>query len=204
MNILQLENVSRRFGGLVAVDAVSLDVPANGITAIIGPNGAGKTTLFNVISGFLTPSAGRVIFCGRDITGLPPETVAQGGLVRTFQLVHLFENLTVLENVKVGQHLHTQGGLLSALMRFRSAHTEADVEKASLALLEQVGLVPQRDLPAGVLPYAESGSLKSPARSPQSPNFCCSTNPQPGSIATRRPTSRPCCVRLPRPVSRCC
>jgi branched-chain amino acid transport system ATP-binding protein len=160
MNILQLENVSRRFGGLVAVDAVSLDVPANGITAIIGPNGAGKTTLFNVISGFLTPSAGRMIFCGRDITGLPPETVAQGGLVRTFQLVHLFENLTVLENVKVGRHLHTQGGLLSALMRFRSAHTEADVEKASLALLEQVGLVPQRDLPAGVLPYGRKRLLE--------------------------------------------
>src|SRR5262249_36213762 len=87
MSLLHLEGITRRFGGLVAVDGVSLEVPGSGITAIIGPNGAGKTTLFNMISGFLTPSAGRVVFGGRDITGLPPERVAQRGLVRTFQLV---------------------------------------------------------------------------------------------------------------------
>src|ERR1044072_6206817 len=103
MTLLRLDAVTRRFGGLVAVDHVSLDIAAGGVTAIIGPNGAGKTTLFNVISGFSAPSAGRVEFAGNDITGLGAEEIAKRGLVRTFQLVQLFENLTVLENVKVGQ-----------------------------------------------------------------------------------------------------
>ena len=111
MSLLKLETVSQRFGGLVAVDNVSLEIRQGGITAIIGPNGAGKTTLFNAISGFRTPTEGRVIFDGDDITGLAPERAARRGLVRTFQLVQLFETLTVLENVKVGRHLHTSGGL---------------------------------------------------------------------------------------------
>ena len=77
MNLLRLEGVTRQFGGLIAVDAVSLDVPAQGVTAVIGPNGAGKTTLFNVISGFMAPSAGHVMFAGKHITGLPPEAIAK-------------------------------------------------------------------------------------------------------------------------------
>ena len=97
MSILRLEHVTRRFDGLVATDDVSLGIPAQGISAIIGPNGAGKTTLFNVISGFLTPSAGHVTFDGQDITGKPPEMIARLGLVRTFQLVQLFDDLTVLD-----------------------------------------------------------------------------------------------------------
>jgi branched-chain amino acid transport system ATP-binding protein len=160
MSILQLENVSRQFGGLIAVDGVTLDVPGNGITAIIGPNGAGKTTLFNLISGFVAPSSGRVLFRSHNITGLPPEAVAKLGLVRTFQLVQLFENLTVLENVKVGRHLHTHGGLLSALMPVRAARAEAEVERKSRALLEQAGLAQQHDLLAGVLPYGRKRLLE--------------------------------------------
>src|SRR5262249_41494121 len=140
MSDLRLENVTRRYGGLVAVDDVSLQIAAQGITAIIGPNGAGKTTLFNVISGTSAPSAGHVSFAGEDITGLPPERIAKRGLVRTFQLVQLFEQLTVLENVKVGRHLHTRGGLLRALMPDRGAHGEAAVEASARALLRQTGL----------------------------------------------------------------
>ena len=160
MNLLRLEGVTRQFGGLIAVDAVSLDVPAQGVTAVIGPNGAGKTTLFNVISGFMAPSAGRVMFAGKYITGLPPEAIAKRGLVRTFQLAQLFENLTVLENVKVGRHLHTTGGLLTALMPFRAAHSETVVEEASLALLQNVGLASQLDMLAGVLPYGQKRLLE--------------------------------------------
>jgi branched-chain amino acid transport system ATP-binding protein len=160
VSLLRLDSVTRQFGGLIAVDAVSFDVPAEGLTAIIGPNGAGKTTLFNVISGFLAPSAGHVIFAGQHITGLPPEAIAKRGLVRTFQLAQLFENLTVLENVKVGRHLHTTGGLLAALMPFRAAHSEADVEEASRALLQQVGLASQADMLAGMLPYGRKRLLE--------------------------------------------
>jgi branched-chain amino acid transport system ATP-binding protein len=160
MSILRLDHVTRRFGGLVAVDDVSLDIAARGITAIIGPNGAGKTTLFNVISGFGEPSAGRVIFVGEDITGMTPEAIAGRGLVRTFQLAQLFDDLTVLENVKVGRHLHTKGGLLTALMPYRAAHIEAAVEATARRLLDQVGLSAQADTLAAVLPYGQKRLLE--------------------------------------------
>jgi branched-chain amino acid transport system ATP-binding protein len=160
VSLLRLDSVTRRFGGLVALDAVSFDVPAEGITAIIGPNGAGKTTLFNVISGFMAPSAGHVMFAGQQITGLPPETIAKRGVVRTFQLAQLFEDLTVLENVQVGRHLHTTGGLLTALIPFRAGQTEAAVEEISRALLQRVGLAPQVKLFAGMLPYGQKRLLE--------------------------------------------
>jgi branched-chain amino acid transport system ATP-binding protein len=160
MSLLRLDSVTRQFGGLIAVDAVSFEVPPEGVTAIIGPNGAGKTTLFNVISGFIAPSRGHVVFAGQPITRLPPEAIAKRGLVRTFQLAQLFENLTVLENVKVGRHLHTTGGLLAALMPFRAAQSEAEVEAASRALLQHVGLSSQAEMLAGMLPYGQKRLLE--------------------------------------------
>jgi branched-chain amino acid transport system ATP-binding protein len=160
VTLLRLDGVTRRFGGLVAVDAVSLDIAAGGVTAIIGPNGAGKTTLFNVISGFTAPSAGRVEFAGADITGLAAEEIAKRGLVRTFQLVQLFENLTVLENVKVGRHLHTAGGLASALLPYRARPIEAGVEAFSRDLLNKVGLEAHAETLAGVLPYGQKRLLE--------------------------------------------
>jgi branched-chain amino acid transport system ATP-binding protein len=119
--LLSVENVSRRFGGLLAVNAVSLSAPAARITALIGPNGAGKTTLFAVISGFLKPSAGRVRYGGEDITGEPPHRLARRGIARTFQIVQPFAGLTVRDNIVVGAHLR---------------HGARD---AALALAEQVG-----------------------------------------------------------------
>jgi branched-chain amino acid transport system ATP-binding protein len=160
MTLLRLDSVTRRFGGLVAVDAVSLDIAPQGITAIIGPNGAGKTTLFNVISGFMPPTSGRVVFGGEDITGLAAEDIAGRGLVRTFQLVQLFEKLTVLENVKVGRHLHTRGGLVSALLPHRTSAIEAGVEGISRDLLRRVGLEAYADMEAGVLPYGQKRLLE--------------------------------------------
>ena len=161
MSLLRLDHVSRRFGGLVATDDVSLEIPGHGISAVIGPNGAGKTTLFNVISGFLAPSAGKVIFDGQDITGLPPEAIARLGLVRTFQLVQLFDDLTVLENVKVGFHMQTQGGLLSALLPgLASRHEEQMVEERARDLLRQTGLADQADTMAAVLPYGKKRLLE--------------------------------------------
>jgi branched-chain amino acid transport system ATP-binding protein len=158
---LKLDNLTKRFGGLTAVDSVSCDIPERGVTAIIGPNGAGKTTLFNMISGFHVPTAGRVIFDGRDITGARPEDVSALGLVRTFQLVQLFSDLPAIENVKVGRHLRTKGGIVSAIFRPRWAREqEAALDETARALLERVGLSSQADQQASVLPYGQQRLLE--------------------------------------------
>jgi branched-chain amino acid transport system ATP-binding protein len=119
--LLAVERVSRRFGGLLAVNEASLSAPSACITALIGPNGAGKTTLFAVISGFLKPSAGSVRYGGEDVTGEPPHRLARRGVARTFQIVQPFAGLSVRENILVGAHL-----------RHRS-------RQAALALAEKVG-----------------------------------------------------------------
>ena len=161
MTLLALEQVTRRFGGLVAVDAVDLRVEPGGVTAIIGPNGAGKTTLFHLISGFQTPDEGRITFQGKDVTGLPPERIAALGLVRTFQLVQLFRDLTAIENVKVGCHLRTHGGVVTALIRPRQARqAEARVETTAHELLAFVGLDAYADLPAATLSYGRQRLLE--------------------------------------------
>jgi len=138
--LLIVERVSRRFGGLLAVNAASLVVPEGRITALIGPNGAGKTTLFSIISGFLKASDGSVRYAGEDITGEPPHRLARRGIARTFQIVQPFAGLTVRENILVGAHL-----------RHRA-------REAALALAEQVarevGLAGMLDRPADTLTVA--------------------------------------------------
>lgn len=104
--LLQIEKVSKRFGGLLAVDGVSFTVEAGRITALIGPNGAGKTTLFSIIAGFQAPTSGRIRYDGTDITGEPPHRLARRGIARTFQIVQPFAGLTVRENIAVGAYLH--------------------------------------------------------------------------------------------------
>ena len=161
MSRLRLEGVTRRFGGLVAVDNVSFEVPAEGVTAIIGPNGAGKTTLFNLISGSLPPGAGRILFEGADITGRPPAAIAAAGLVRTFQLVKLFDDLSVLDNVKVGCHLRGSAGLFGALLRPASVRSEeAAVDTRARELLAFAGLSAFADEPASGLPYGRQRMLE--------------------------------------------
>ena len=161
MTRLRVQKLTRRFGGLVAIDDVSFAVPAEGITAIIGPNGAGKTTLFSMISGFLPPTEGRIFFEDAEITGVAPERIAARGLVRTFQLVQLFQNLTVLENVKVGRHVRTRSGLLAALARPGwSRREEAETERRARELIAFVGLGDQADTPASVLPYGQQRLLE--------------------------------------------
>jgi branched-chain amino acid transport system ATP-binding protein len=161
MTQLRVQKLTRRFGGLVAIDDVSFAVPAEGITAIIGPNGAGKTTLFSMISGFLPPTEGRIFFEDAEITGVAPERIAARGLVRTFQLVQLFQNLTVLENVKVGRHVRTHSGLLAALARPGwSRREEAETERRARELIAFVGLADQADTSASVLPYGQQRLLE--------------------------------------------
>jgi branched-chain amino acid transport system ATP-binding protein len=161
MTLLSLQGVTRRFGGLIAVDAVDFDVADGGVTAVIGPNGAGKTTLFNLISGFQTPNVGRIVFDGQDITGRAPEAIAAAGLVRTFQLVQLFGNISVLENIQVGCHLHSAGGLWSALLRTsRTRQAEREVEDRARELLRFVGLDAAAGAEAGTLPYGQQRLLE--------------------------------------------
>jgi branched-chain amino acid transport system ATP-binding protein len=153
--------VTKRFGGLVAVDDVSIAVPADGVTAVIGPNGAGKTTLFNLISGFAMPDLGRVVFDGADITGLPPERIAQQGMARTFQLVQLFGALSAFENIKVGCHLHTRGGLMAAILRLPGTRrSERAVADEARRLLDFIGLADSAAVPAANLPYGQQRLLE--------------------------------------------
>ena len=107
--ILAVEGISKRFGGLLAVREASITVESGSITAVIGPNGAGKTTLFALITGFLTPTGGRIVYLGADITGMPAHRLARQGIARTFQIVQPFAGLSVLENIAVGAHLHIAG-----------------------------------------------------------------------------------------------
>ncbi len=161
MSRLRVESLTRRFGGLVANDSISFEVPGEGISAVIGPNGAGKTTLFSMISGFLQPTAGRVFFEGEDVTGVPPERIAKRGLVRTFQLAQLFQDLTVLENVKVGRHVRTRAGFWASLARPGWARREeAETERRARELIAFVGLADQADSRASGLPYGQQRLLE--------------------------------------------
>jgi branched-chain amino acid transport system ATP-binding protein len=158
---LKVENATKAFGGLVAVDGVDFEVPMHGVTAVIGPNGAGKTTLFNLISGVLPPTAGRIVFEGADVTALPPHERAARGLVRTFQLVKLFADLTAAENVAVGSHLKSRGGLFSALARTPAMRRmEAEIAEKSRALLDLVGLASIADARASTLSYGRQRLLE--------------------------------------------
>ncbi|HLW60488.1 MAG TPA: ABC transporter ATP-binding protein [bacterium] len=154
--VLITERLTRRFGGVVALKGVSLDIPSGERHAIIGPNGAGKTTLFNLISGELSPSSGRVLLDARPITGLPPHRIAAWGLARTFQRNNLLLNLSALENVRLAVQAHTPATrrLLTPATRLRGLLDDAH------ALLARVGLESSAPLPARALSYGEQRQLE--------------------------------------------
>ncbi len=116
MSLLEVQGISRSFGGLRAVDGVSFAAEENRITAVIGPNGAGKTTLFNLIAGSLRPDSGKIVFGGGDVTGMKPFLVARRGVSRTFQAIKLSGGMTVLENVMIGRHGRSRAGFLSGML----------------------------------------------------------------------------------------
>lgn len=161
MALLEVRGLTKRFDGLVANSDINLDVAEGSLFAVIGPNGAGKTTFFNMISGFLQPTSGTIAFAGTEITKLRQDKIAAMGLVRTFQLVQLFGGMSVAENVEVGCHLATKGGIGAALVRppwFR--HQEADVRTKARELLEFVGLAAQAEQEATLLPYGQQRLLE--------------------------------------------
>ncbi len=159
--LLQLAGLTRRYSGLVAVDSVDMEVTPGRIHAVIGPNGAGKTTLFNLVSGLVAPSAGRVMLGGVDVTALPAERRAALGLSRTFQNIRVFAAMTVLENALTGLHTRLRAGLVAATLRlpaFRAEERRA-VERAR-ASLDLVGLADHADSPAGALSYGDQRRLE--------------------------------------------
>jgi branched-chain amino acid transport system ATP-binding protein len=159
--ILQLQAVVKRFGGLVAVDEVSFDVEAGQVFALIGPNGAGKTTLFNCVTGLYKPTSGRVVFEDRDITGARPHEAAQFGIARTFQNIRLFEYMTALDNVRVGQHCRMQARLWDSLFHTkRERREENEVTERAMELLRFVGLERRAHAHARNLAYGQQRRLE--------------------------------------------
>jgi len=154
VSVLSIKEVTRRFGGLTALDAVTFDVFEGEIKAIIGPNGAGKSTLFNIVSGFDRPTSGRVAYDGKDITAARPHRLVRGGIARTFQNTQLFEELTALENVLVGTFTATKAGAVSSALRLPHVLREERLARdESLRLLRLVGLADHADTPAADLPH---------------------------------------------------
>ena len=166
--LLSIRNVTRRFGGIVAIDDVSLDVDQGQIVGLIGPNGAGKTTLFNVITRLYKPDSGELEFDGKSVLRTPPHRIVRRGIARTFQNVELFRTMTVLDNVLVGAHTRTKP--------FRSGA----VRKNAREVLDYVGIADVANRPAAGLPF---GTLKR--------GCCCSTSRREGSTTRRWPSSAP-------------
>ena len=152
--LLDVQGLSVQFGGLRAVEDVSFTVGRNEIVGLIGPNGAGKTTIFNTLCGIIRPTAGRTLFDGRDMAGLPPERVAALGIARTFQNVRLFGELTLRENVMMGAWRAGACGLLAAMLRL-GVHRRLEREAARRAelWLARLGLASYADNPATALPF---------------------------------------------------
>ena len=137
--LLATRRLTRRFGGVSAVDDLDLVVPGGGITGLIGPNGAGKTTVFNILSGVIPPTSGRFEIGGIDATGRRPDQIARLGVARTFQNLNLFRSMSVLENVMVPRHLHSRAGVATALLRLpRGRREEDEAQRRAEEVLERL------------------------------------------------------------------
>lgn len=159
--LLEMDDITIRFGGLIAVDHVSLLLEKGQVVALIGPNGAGKSTVFNVITGIYPPTSGRVLFKGVDITNKKPFAITALGIARTFQNIRLFKNLPVLDNVKIGCHSRGKAGIVGALTRLPGVKgEEKTITEKSLAALEVVDLVAKKDELAKNLSYGEQRRLE--------------------------------------------
>jgi branched-chain amino acid transport system ATP-binding protein len=159
--LLEALDLTRRFGGVVAVDGVSLRVGDGELRGVIGPNGAGKSTLFHLVAGHLRPHAGRVVFAGRDVTGLAPDGRARLGIAIAFQAVRLFRGMSVLENVMVGAHASTRHGVWEAFLRLpRHRREELEILERALRALDRVGLGGAAGRPAESLPIGQQRAVQ--------------------------------------------
>src|SRR5512139_2473782 len=161
MAILEAKHVTKRFGGLTAVSQFDVEIGERSIHSIIGPNGAGKTTFFNCITGFYRHEEGTILFKGDPVEGMLPDRITRLGISRTYQNIRLFNNMTVIENVMVGEHPHMKAGLFGAILHTRGVLKEeqATVEEAR-RLLTFVGLTGRGDWMAKNLPYGQQRRLE--------------------------------------------
>ncbi|HWO70809.1 MAG TPA: ABC transporter ATP-binding protein [Actinomycetota bacterium] len=164
MALLECRGLTKSFGGLAALQDLDLEVSPGEIVSVIGPNGAGKTTLFNVITGIYEPDQGEVWFDGHNITGLKPNQITKLGIARTFQTVHLFPNMTVLENAMVGQHCRTRAGLFASILRLPWQRAEEERVRAkarqALAFFGPRLTGYREEQPASALSYANRRRLE--------------------------------------------
>jgi branched-chain amino acid transport system ATP-binding protein len=161
MSVLRMDNVTMQFGGVVAASNLNIEVEKGKIVALIGPNGAGKTTAFNVVTGVYTPTKGDVYFNEEKITGLSPDKITKMGIARTFQNIRLFNNLTVLDNILIANHLHIKSNFLSSTVRMPwSRKEEKEMREKSEMLLGKLGLLRLKDEISSSLPYGEQRRLE--------------------------------------------
>ena len=159
--ILRVSGLTKRFGGLTAVDNVSFDVKAGEVFALIGPNGAGKTTMFNCVTGVYKPTLGTVTFLDRDLTGSPPHRAAKAGIARTFQNIRLFEYMSALDNVRLGHHCRMHSRLWDSLFKTPvERREEREITEHSMELLALVGLDHQAENYARNLAYGQQRRLE--------------------------------------------
>ncbi|MGH8676495.1 MAG: ABC transporter ATP-binding protein [Burkholderiales bacterium] len=159
--LLEARGVSKRFGGVQALDGISFSIERGAIYGLIGPNGAGKTTLFNTLTGIYPTDRGAFVFDGRSLAGLAPDGVARAGIARTFQNIRLFANLSALENVMIGRHVRTSAGVIGAVLRGPATRAEeAAIERRAVELLDYVGIRARANDAAGSLPYGDQRRLE--------------------------------------------
>ncbi|MDB5044373.1 MAG: transporter [Deinococcus sp.] len=160
-NILEVENVTKIFGGLSAVNDVTMNIPDRSIISVIGPNGAGKTTFFNMITGIYTPTKGTIRLAGREMVGLRPDQVVEAGIARTFQNIRLFSTMSSEENIMVGRHVRLKSTFIDAVLHTKRFHqSEAEAREAARVMLDFVGLSKWRNELATNLPYGDQRKLE--------------------------------------------
>jgi branched-chain amino acid transport system ATP-binding protein len=161
MALLEVRGISKRFGGLQAINDVSFSIREGTIKALIGPNGAGKTTLFNLVSGFLRPDSGSVIFEEKQIQDLRPYQIAGRGLARTFQHIKLFSKMTALENVMIGRHSHSRAEFISGILNLPlTRKEESHIREKSLEIMEFLGIAGLAGLEATSLSYGQQRAVE--------------------------------------------
>jgi branched-chain amino acid transport system ATP-binding protein len=196
-SIITARGVTRRFGGLVALDNIDLDVPAGIVQAIIGPNGSGKTTLLNALSGASHADTGSIRIGGQEIFRLKPHRVARLGLARTFQNIRIFDNLSVLENVKVAAACNKPSSFFDIIAsNARHKHSEADIDTVAREALETVGLSHRADDRATQLPYAQRRLLEIARALASKPNVLLLDEPAAGMNMTESMTLLETIARL--------
>lgn len=185
--MLEVQNLTLKFGGLVAVNNVSMKIREGKITGLIGPNGAGKTTFFNCLSGVYVPNEGSIVFNGKHIEGKRPYIIHDEGISRTYQVINLFRNMSVLENVMIGMHSDLKANFFESMLHTKKEQAEEKAAReAAMELLRFVGLESKASLPAGSLAYGEQRLLEIVRGLASNPKIILLDEPAAGMNATEK------------------